>query len=164
MRRNRQQLSTSEVNVILNEGSHGILSCLGDDDYPYAVPLNYVYREGKLYMHSAKNGHKVDAILRQPKVSFTVVGEERIVSKEYTTYFSSVIAFGKARLATDEEYKRAFLSLVDKYAADQPLEKRIKEVEHCRQAIIIAIDIDHITGKQAKELIGTTSAQHSFIP
>ncbi|MGE4454406.1 MAG: pyridoxamine 5'-phosphate oxidase family protein [Sphaerochaeta sp.] len=157
MRRSKQQLSTSNTNVILDEGSYGILSCLGDDDYPYAVPLNYVYREGKLYMHSAKNGHKVDAITNHAKVSFTVVGKDSIVSKEYTTYFSSVIAFGRARFATGEEYKRAFHSLVDKYAADQPPEERSKEVEHCSQAIIIAIDIDHITGKQAKELMGTTS-------
>ncbi|MBZ4673396.1 MAG: putative flavin-nucleotide-binding protein [Spirochaeta sp.] len=142
--RRAQQLTEKETLAIL--------ACLGDDSYPYAIPLNYVYLDNKLYMHSAQQGHKVDAIANHRKVSFTVVGQDRIVSKEYTTYFSSVIAFGKARLAEGDEYTRAFTAFADKYASDRPKQERIEQIRECRQAIIIAIDIDHLSGKQAKEL------------
>ena len=146
MRRAKQQLNEKETMAILEAGSYGTLACLGDDSYPYAIPLNYVYLDNTLYMHSAKQGHKVDAIANHRKVSFTVVGQDQIVSKEYTTYFSSVIAFGKARLAEGDEYTRAFT------ASDRPKQERIEQVRECRQAIIIAIDIEHLSGKQAKEL------------
>ncbi|MBJ2356928.1 MAG: pyridoxamine 5'-phosphate oxidase family protein [Sphaerochaeta sp.] len=152
MRRAKQQLNDEETMAILEAGSYGTLACLGDDAYPYAIPLNYVYLDNRLYMHSAKQGHKVDAIANHKKVSFTVVGQDRIVSKEYTTYFSSVIAFGKARLAEGDEYTRAFTALTDKYASDRPKQERIEQIRGCSQAIIIAIDIDHLSGKQAKEL------------
>ncbi len=152
MRRVQQQLTEKETLAILEEGSYGILACLGDDSYPYAIPLNYVYFDSKLYMHSAKNGHKVDAITKYQKVSFTVVGQDQIVSKEYTTHFSSVIAFGKARQAEGEEYMKAFTALVDKYANDRPKRECTEKIKGCTQAIVIAIDIDHLSGKQAKEL------------
>src|SRR5574344_2159951 len=93
MRRSRQLLSHEESEAVLKRGSHGILACLGDGDYPYAVPLNYVYYDGKIFLHSAKEGHKVDAILHHPKVSFTVVDEDTIIGKAYTSYFRSVIVF-----------------------------------------------------------------------
>lgn len=54
--------------------------------------------KGKIYFHSAKAGHKIDAMEKHPKVSFAVIDEDTIVSKEYTSYFRSVIAFGKAKI------------------------------------------------------------------
>ncbi|MDD4445890.1 MAG: pyridoxamine 5'-phosphate oxidase family protein, partial [Eubacteriales bacterium] len=108
MRRIRQLMSAEETQKVLDRCTNGILACQGDDDYPYAVPLSYACANGKIYFHSAKTGHKVDAILKNPKVSFTVVDEDTIVSAEYTTYFRSVIAFGRARIAEDEERLEGF--------------------------------------------------------
>ena len=62
MRRKRQQLSEEESIRILQKSTAGTLALLGDNDYPYAVPISYVYNKGKLYFHSALSGHKVDAI------------------------------------------------------------------------------------------------------
>ena len=62
MRRKRQQLSEVESIGILQKATAGTLALLGDNDYPYAVPISYVYHERKLYFHSALAGHKVDAI------------------------------------------------------------------------------------------------------
>ena len=75
-----------------------VLALLGDNDYPYAVPISYVYDDGKVYFHSAKSGHKIDAIQRTAKASFCVIDEDLVVPEEYTTYFRSVIAFGRIRL------------------------------------------------------------------
>lgn len=151
MRRNRQLLSTEDTRAVMGRCTNGVLACLGDEGYPYAVPLSYVYVHNRIYFHSAKAGHKIDAITRDPRVSFAVVDEDTIVSKEYTTYFRSVIAFGRARIAEGDERLEAFRALVEKYSGDQPEEARHRETAGCAQAIIVAIDVEHITGKEAVE-------------
>lgn len=153
MRRSRQLLSLEATTAVMKRGSSGTLACLGDDDYPYAVPLSYVYFRDKIYFHSAKAGHKIDAIGKNPKVSFSVIDADQIVSEEYTTYFRSVIAFGKARLVEGNEWLEAFTALVEKYAGDLPEEARHKEITGCTQSYILAIDVEHITGKEAIEYV-----------
>lgn len=153
MRRKKQLLSAEDTTAVLNRCTNGILACLGDEDYPYAVPLSYVYHNDKLYFHSAKAGHKVDAILKNPKVSFAVVDEDTIVGNEYTTYFRSVVAFGKARLVEGEEWLEGFKALVEKYSGDMPEDAKHKEITGCTQSLIIAIDVDHLTGKEAIEFV-----------
>ncbi len=153
MRRNKQLLSMSDIVVVMERCTNGVLACIGDNDYPYAVPLSYVYFNGKIYFHSAKAGHKVESIIKNPKVSFSVIDEDTIVSKEYTTYFRSVIAFGKARIVVGDEWVDAFTAFVEKYSGDQPKEAKYKEISECKQSYIIAIDVEHITGKEAIEYV-----------
>lgn len=153
MRRGKQLLSMEDTIAVMDRCSNGVLACLGDEDYPYAVPLSYVYFNDKIYFHSAKTGHKIDAIAKYPKVSFSVIDEDTIVSEEYTTYFRSVIAFGKARIVEDDERLEAFKALVEKYSGDQSEEAKHKEITGCTQAYIIAIDVEHITGKEAIEYV-----------
>jgi hypothetical protein len=153
MRRKRQLMSVSDTEAVLDRHSNGILACAGDNDYPYAVPVNYVYHQQIIYFHSAKAGHKIDAILRQPKISFAVIDEDTIVGAEYTSYFRSVIAFGHARIVEGDERQSAFRALVEKYSADQPEEEKKQEINRCEHAVIVAIDIDHMTGKEAKEFL-----------
>lgn len=149
MRRIKQLLSMDDTAAVMDRCTNGVLACIGDDDYPYAVPLSYVYSDEKIYFHSAKSGHKVDAILKNSKVSFTVIDEDTIVSEEYTSYFRSVIAFGKARIVSGDEWTKAFEALVEKYSGDRPTIEKQKEINGCTQSHIIAIDVDHITGKEA---------------
>lgn len=151
MRRSRQLLSTEDTAAVMARCTNGVLACLGDEDYPYAVPLSYVYFKDRIYFHSAKAGHKIDALVKNPKVSFTVIDEDTVVSKEYTTYFRSVIAFGKARIVEGDEWFEAFTALVEKYSGDQPAEAKHKEIAECTRAYLIAIDVEHITGKEAVE-------------
>lgn len=91
----------------------------------------------------------MQSIIKYPKVSFSVIDEDTIVSKEYTSYFRSVIAFGKARIVEDDERLEAFKALAKKYSGDQPEDARHKEIAGCTQAYLIAIDVEHITGKEA---------------
>ena len=85
MRRKNQQLLEEDTAAILREGSSGVLSVLGDDGYPYGVPLSYLYEEGRLYFHCAVSGHKLDALRREAKASFCVIAQDEIVPKKYTT-------------------------------------------------------------------------------
>ncbi len=153
MIRTRQLLSDADIAAVLNRCTSGVLACAGDDDYPYAVPLSYVYFSQRIYFHSARAGHKIDAITRDAKVSFAVIDEDTIVSAEYTTYFRSVIAFGRARIVDGEERQAAFAALVDKYSGDLPEAARRQALADCDKALIIAIDIEHVTGKEAIEFV-----------
>ena len=105
MRRKRQQLSEEESIGILQKATAGTLALLGDNDYPYAVPISYVYNNGNLYFHSALSGHKVDAICKCDKASFCVIEQNDVQPKKYTTFFRSVIAFGRIHIIEDEQEK-----------------------------------------------------------
>ena len=105
MRRFRQQISKEECIRVLTEEKRGVLSVLGDNGYPYGIPMNHWYdpEEGKLYFHGANFGHRVDAIKRDPKVSYCVFGQEFQNEGDWAKYVKSVIIFGKAELIEDQE-------------------------------------------------------------
>ena len=125
MRRKRQQLSEAECMDVLERNTSGVLAVLGDADYPYAVPLSYVYCDNKIYFHCAKSGHKLDAIKKCDKVSFCVIDQDLVVPEEYTTYFRSVIAYGQARIIEQEdEIRSALEKLAVKYYPDDSRENR----------------------------------------
>lgn len=153
MRRKKQQLSEADTLSILEQASSGTLACLGDEGYPYAVPLSFAYKDGKLFFHCAKTGHKLDAIMTYPKVSFCIIDKDEIVGSEYTTYFRSVIAFGTARIAHDEEWAQGMSALIEKYSYAQAPDEKKRELEHCEHALLLAVDIEHCTGKEAIELV-----------
>lgn len=154
MRRKNQRLSQEESIAVLQNGTSGTLAVLGDDNYPYAVPLSYFYHDNKIYFHGAKTGHKIDAIQKHAKVSFCVIAQDDIVSEKFTTYFKSVIVFGTARILEDDAEKRnAMEKLTTRYSPDQPQEKRSEEIKKQFSALgMIELTIEHMTGKQALEL------------
>lgn len=154
MRRFKQLLPQETAVEILNRNTGGTLALLGDEDYPYAVPISYVYADGKLYFHSAKSGHKIDAIKKHEKASFCVIDKDEIVPEKYTTYFRSVIAFGKVRLIEDaEEMRRVATALAMKYSADFAEGIPAEIDSSIRNMAIIEMTIDHMTAKEAIELV-----------
>lgn len=155
MRRKKQLLTTSECEDILNNGTSGILAVHGDDGYPYTVPLSYVYGNNRIYFHSATEGHKIDAVKRNPKASFCVTGQDIIVPQKYTTYFKSVTVFGKINiLDNNEEKMEAITKLAAKYSPLESETSRQAEIEHgWKNFCILCLSIEHISGKKAKELI-----------
>ncbi|MCF0120301.1 MAG: pyridoxamine 5'-phosphate oxidase family protein [Oscillospiraceae bacterium] len=156
MRREKQQLSDSETLEILSRGISGVLAVSGDDGYPYTVPLNYVYFNGKIYFHCAKVGHKIDAIVRSDKVSFCVIDRQDILSEKFATLYKSVVAFGRARIIDDADEKRASMdALAEHVTPMESIEHRNSAITHEFDRLnMIGIEIDHITGKQALDLIG----------
>ncbi len=153
MRRRRQQLSEEENIGILQKSTSGTLALLGDNGYPYAVPISYVYAEGRLYFHSALSGHKVDAIRQCDKASFCVIDQDEVHSEKYTTFFRSVIAFGRIHIIDDEAEKLATARLLgNRYNPNQE-EALQKELESgLSRMLMIRFDIEHLTGKEAIEL------------
>lgn len=154
MRRFRQQLSDDESVGILKKATSGTLALLGDNGYPYAVPISYVYAEGKLYFHSALSGHKVDAIRNCDKASFCVIEQDNIHPKEFTTYFRSVIAFGRIHIVEDDAEKLSAARLLSERYNPGDDEGFQKELEKgFARMLVIRFDIEHLTGKEAIELV-----------
>ncbi len=154
MRRKNQLLSDEESVDILKRASSGVLAVSGGDGYPYAVPLSFVYSDGKILFHCAKSGHKLDAVRNNPKASFCVVDKDDVVKEEYTTYFRSVIAFGKIRVMDGDETRTAVEILAKKYYPDDSAEHRDHMIDAEQAALcMLEMTIEHMTGKAAKELI-----------
>ena len=156
MRRKRQALTQAQCQAILEQGSCGVLALSGDGGYPYAVPLSYLYHQGKLYFHSAKSGHKLDALRREPKASFCVVAQDQVAPLEYTTLYRSVIVFGRLRELEDDREKRAAIeALALKYAPqDTPAHREEAIRRDWGPLCVLELTPEHISGKQGKNLIG----------
>lgn len=154
MRREKQQLSDERCIDILKRGTSGVLALSGDDGYPYAVPLSYVYHDGSIYFHCAKTGHKIDAISNSDKASFCVIDRDEIVTEKFTTYFRSVIAFGRASLIDSEKMRLMIDILAQKYSPNESAESREHEIKTCFDNMaMIELKIEHMTGKEAIELV-----------
>lgn len=152
MRRNKQELTQQECEEILTQTTSGVLSVLGDEGYPYGVPISHTYAEGTLYFHCALEGHKIDALRAEPKCSFTVIAADRVVENEYTSRYRSVIAFGHMRFLEGEEKRAAALVLANHLSPSmaktnpQHVESGLAHME------MLALDIEYLTGKQSREL------------
>lgn len=160
MRRKRQMLPPEECTAVLERGTSGVLAVAGDEDYPYAVPISYVYCDGKIYFHCAKTGHKLDAVRRNEKVSFCVIDQDLVVPEKYTTCFRSVIVFGKIRVLEDAaEIRETVRKLAVKYSPDESEDDRQAEIEkHFAALCMLELSIEHMSGKAAKELMNVENA------
>lgn len=155
MRRSGQKLKDEDVRAILRDGRTAVLALSGDDGYPYAVPVNYVCEGDKVYFHCAREGHKLDAIRRQDKVSMCVVAEDEVVPERLTTRYCSVILFGHARiLESRDEMVHAAEALGMKYCEDKDrVDSAIRN--GLNRLCCVEIVIDHITGKEGLEFART---------
>ncbi len=154
MRRKRQQLSPGESIEILRRATSGTLALLGDGGYPYAVPLSYVWADGRLYFHSAMAGHKVDAVRACDKASFCVIAQDLVQPEHYTTHYRSVIAFGRIRIVEDEAERLVAARLLGNRYNPGKEESLQRELEKgLARMLVLRFDIEHLTGKEAIELV-----------
>lgn len=154
MRRSAQELSRSEAEKLLKSASHGVLAVSGDGGYPYAVPMSFAFEGGKIYLHSAAVGHKIEAIRREPKVSFCVVTRDSVIPEKYTTAFESVIVFGRAEILEGDNALAAMEALAKKYHPNGTQKSRDDEISGAMgRFCAIAITPEHISGKIGRELL-----------
>ena len=153
MLRKKQQLSDVECIEILKQEPRGILSVIGDDDYPYGMPLNHFYCEadGKLYFHSGKKGHKIDAMTRRDKASFCVYDQGFRREGEWALNIRSVIVFGRIEIVTDPEKICEIARLLSyKFTDDENyIEDEIKKSGP--RTFMFSLVPEHITGKLVNE-------------
>ena len=151
MRRHKQELSKEECMEILTNEPRGVLALLGDDDYPYALPMSHVYVDGKIYFHGAMEGHKNDAVKRCDKVSYCVMDKGFRKDGDWWYTFKSVIVFGKIRILTDKNEKIDKLTyLGDKFFPTH--EETVSEINRMLDRTeVFEITIEHMSGKLVRE-------------
>ena len=151
--RSRQALSEADCLRILREEKRGVLSVLGDEGYPYGLPLNHWYdpADGRIYFHSGPTGHKIDAMLREPKASFCVLQQAELSEDGWSYYFDSVVVFG--RLEPVEDHDRALdISRQVSYKFTEDKDYIEWEVAHSGAKVLcFALIPEHISGKRVHE-------------
>ena len=148
MRSKANMLTNEEVENILKTSPNGTLALYGENGYPYSVPVNFVYSDGKIYFHGAAEGYKLDCMKKDPHVSFSVIGKDDIAKENFTTLFSSVIAFGTIRvIATMEEKIPVLEAMVGKYSAEF-MESGKELISKGCGSVAYELTIDHMTGKK----------------
>lgn len=147
LKRKDRQTDDKMISDILEKGEYGVLSLIGDNGYPYAVPVSYAYYNKAIHFHCAKSGHKIDAIRACNKVSFCVVTDTEVLPEDFSTKYKSVIAFGKAEEISGEEKKIALMKLIEKYSVGFIEKGRDYVEKEQNDTVVVKILIEHITGK-----------------
>ncbi len=148
MRSKANMLTNEEIETILRTSPNGTLALYGENGYPYSVPVNFVYLNGKIYFHGAAEGYKLDCMKKDPHVSFSVIGKDDIAKENFTTLFSSVIAFGTVRVIDTMEEKFPVLEgMVGKYSPEF-MESGKELISKGCGSVAYELTIDHMTGKK----------------
>lgn len=153
IRKKKNQISDEAAKELLRTPRRGVFAVNGDDGYPYAIPINFLYDEDaqKIYFHGSRAGHKVDSLRACDKVCFTVYGNETIKDEPWAPYMQSVVVFGRCRLLESGEESLALVKrFAMKYYPDESLVD-IEIAEGGKAVQMYEISIEHYSGKEVQE-------------
>lgn len=153
IRRTKNAISDEQAKALLKNEKRGVLAVNGDDGYPFAIPVNFIYDEEteRIYIHGAKSGHKVDSIKKNDKICFTVYGNEHFEENDWAPYVQSVVIFGRCNLVSDKAAtEKRVRDLGNRYYPDRAeVEEEIKK--YLDDVQLYEIVIEHMCGKQIHE-------------
>lgn len=153
LRRAKKAIPVEAAKELLKTERRGVFAVNGDEGYPYAVPVNFLYDEKaeKIYFHGSAHGHKADSLKKNDKVCFTVYGNETIGEERWAPYMQSVVIFGRCRLVPDRDeainHVREFA--MKYFPSAEAVEKELHDYKSGVQ--LYEITIEHICGKQIQE-------------
>ena len=155
IRKKVNEISIDMAKELLRSSRRGILAVQGDNGYPYAIPINYLYDEETetILFHGAKAGHKVDSLKACDKVCFTVYGNETVKEETWAPYVQSAVVFGRCHLI-DNDNKEIADELLKQFAMKYyPSEDMVvDEISTGGKAVqMFQIEIEHISGKEVQE-------------
>lgn len=153
IRKKKNIIGITETEKLLENNRRGVLAVNGDDGYPYAIPINYLYDKEaqKIYFHGSMVGHKVDALKASDKICFTVYGNETIKDEAWAPYMQSVVVFGRCHLLEKGE---ASLSILKRFAMKYYLDEKLVDDEILKAGKatqMYEITIEHLSGKEVQE-------------
>ena len=153
MRRIKQQLTQQECVQVLKNEPRGVLSMMGENGYPYGIPMDHWYCEedGKLYFHGAVEGHKIDAIKQCDKVSYCVMDEGYREPGEWPLHIKSVIVFGRLHTVSDKEKTVQICTEIGKKFTDDEAYLQKELAGSLSRVLCLELTPEHITGKLVKE-------------
>lgn len=147
----KQKLSLVECKEILRQEVRGVLAVNGDDGYPYALPINFYFDEenNRLYFHSGRGGHKLDAIERSDKASFCVYDKGYHKDGHWSLNIRSVIIFGRIHTVDDWSCE-LMVKFCERFTSD--MDYIYNEIEKFgSNTAVLCLDIEHMTGKLINE-------------
>jgi hypothetical protein len=147
MRRADRIMTDAEALMLLEKGEYGILSTVDREGQPYGTPVSYVYSGSSIYFHAALTGTKLDNIEANPKVCFTVVGSTKVLPSEFATEYESVMAFGRASIAEEDEKRMALAEIVKKYSPDFILEGDAYILANLKNCVVVKVAVEEFSGK-----------------
>jgi len=148
IRRRDRALTEDQAREILARAEHGVLATLGADGWPYGIPVNHVLSGNTLYIHCATEGHKLENIAHEERVSFCVVTGAQVLPATLSTLYESVIVFGRAALVDDPAEKRQALeALAIRFCGSLTPEAQQTIAASASQAAVVRIHLERITGK-----------------
>lgn len=153
IRKKKNEIDIAAAKELLLSSRRGVLAVNGDDGYPYAIPINYVYDKDaqKIYFHGARAGHKVDALRNCDKVCFTVYGNETIKEDLWAPFMQSVVVFGRCHFVEAGAEATALLKqfAMKYYPDEQMVDEEI--VRTGKSAQVFEIEIEYFSGKEIQE-------------
>ena len=150
MRRKDRLLSEEEAMAILEKGEYGVLSTIGEDGWPYGVPISYACRDNCIYFHMAEGvGHKLENIAHNSRACFTVVGDTLVIPEKFGTLYESVVAFGEVRPVEDK--LESIEILRQKYSPAFEAEGKAYAQRAQAGFAVYCLHIEHITGKARRK-------------
>lgn len=153
IRKKKNELDINTAEKLLLDSRRGVLAMNGDEGYPYAIPINYVYDKDnkKIYFHGARAGHKIDALRACDKVCFTVYGNETIKEETWAPFMQSTVVFGRCHLMEHGEKAMALLKsfAMKYYPNEQMVDEEIAQAGKAVQ--VFEIEIEHLSGKEVQE-------------
>ncbi len=153
VRKKINEIKIEEAKKLLHQSRRGVLAVIGDNNYPYAIPVNYLYDEEneKIYFHGSRAGHKVDAIKNCDKVCFTVIGNETIKKETWAPFLQSTVIFGRCHLIQDQSTAMILLKkfAMKFYPNESMVDEEIAVFKKATQ--MYEIEIEHLSGKEVQE-------------
>lgn len=151
MRRKDRQLSLEETWQVVQRGTHGVLCLTDADGWPYGVPMNYAVSNGRLYLHCAKAGHKLEALVQNDRACFTIVTQAQVVPEHITTLYESAMVFGTAHLVTDpQEHDAALAALIDTLGQVSPSLRDQYIAKKSKNTAVLVLTPLRLTGKASR--------------
>lgn len=148
IRRKDRETTGERALEILESAQYGFLATSGGNGYPYAIAVNHVVIDGKIYFHCALGeGEKLDNIRADSRVCFSVVGGSEILQSIFSTAYDSAVAFGTAREVTEDEKSRILMKLIEKFAPDFAVKGEAYVTRSAAETGVYEIEIERITGK-----------------
>ncbi len=148
LRRRERELDPGEALALLARAEFGVLATVGSDGWPYAVPVNHVLVDGALLIHSATEGHKLDNLAGDCRVSYCVVTQAEVLPAELSTRYESAIVFGRAVQVHDEASRVAALQAIgQRFAAEHPAVVQQGIKKNLARVAVFRIEIERVTGK-----------------
>ncbi len=151
VRRRDRAVSEDETRNIMARAEYGVLATVGPDGWPYAVPLNHVLAGDTLYLHSAREGHKLDNLAGEERVSYCAVASATVVPSKFSTLYESAIVFGRAAIVTgaEERHKALKLLFARFFGSEADAEEYIRK--DGPRTTVIRIKLERITGKAHRQ-------------